>query len=115
MGSLGRGSEGALHLHSLPLFSNPVLNSTNINRPCVEAGLFCAGNDGRNRKRLVATADRYERVYKRIGERSVTFCGEEAQRNEREMTFCENKKVVASDMQLATTWCGWRDLILGHM
>jgi len=38
--------------------------------------------------------------------------GKEEQRNEREMAFgAEHKKVVASDMQLATTWKRYRVLI----
>ena len=38
------------------------------------------------------------------GPRKAAFAlwGKEEQQNEREMTFC--KKVVASDMELATTW-----------
>ena len=32
-----------------------------------------------NRKKLVATAQRRERIYKRTAEPSVTFCGEEKQ------------------------------------
>jgi len=48
---------------------------------------------------------RYERVYKRAAEANEIVCGEESQRNEREMTLnAKHKKVVASDMQLATTW-----------
>ena len=31
----------------------------------------------KNRKKLVATAQRRERIYKRTAEPSVTFCGEE--------------------------------------
>lgn len=62
-------------------------------------------NPRKTRKKLVARASRRKRACKRTGEPSGTFCGEEEQRNEREMTFdAEHKKVVASDMQLATTW-----------
>ena len=43
-----------------------------------------------NRKKLVATAQRRERIYKRTAEPSVTFCGEEEQRNGR-LIFCEAK------------------------
>ena len=43
-----------------------------------------------NRKKLVATAKRCERIYKRTAEPSVTFCGEEEQRNGR-LIFCEAK------------------------
>lgn len=34
-----------------------------------------------DRKRLVVTEGRCERVYKRTGEPNVTFCGEEARRS----------------------------------
>ena len=62
-------------------------------------------NPRKTRKKLVARASRRKRACKRTGEPSGTVCGEEEQRNEREMTFdAEHKKVVASDMQLATTW-----------
>ena len=62
-------------------------------------------NPRKNRKKLVAKASRCERACKRAGEPSGTFCGEEEQRNERETTFdAKHKKVVASDMKLATTW-----------
>ena len=43
-----------------------------------------------NRKKLVATAQRRERIYKRTAEPSVTFCGEEEQRNGR-LIFCVAK------------------------
>ena len=43
-----------------------------------------------NRKKLVATAKRRERIYKRTAEPSVTFCGEEEQRNGR-LIFCVAK------------------------
>ena len=43
-----------------------------------------------NRKKLVATAQRPERIYKRTAEPSETFCGEEEQRNGR-LIFCEAK------------------------
>ena len=42
------------------------------------------------RKKLVATAQRPERIYKRTAEPSVTFCGEEEQRNGR-LIFCVAK------------------------
>ena len=45
----------------------------------------------RNRKRLVAKDFRREGVYNRTEKPSVTFCGEEEQRNEREGAFLKQK------------------------
>jgi hypothetical protein len=46
-----------------------------------------------DRKRLVVTEGRCERVYKRTGEPSVTFCGKEPQRNKApRWLICETKK-----------------------
>ena len=55
-----------------------------------------------NRKKLVATAKLCERIYKRTAEPSVTFCGEEEQRNGR-LIFCEviskNRKKLLTTVQ----------------
>ena len=55
-----------------------------------------------NRKKLVATAQRRERIYKRTAEPSVTFCGEEEQRNGR-LIFCKviskNRKKLLTTVQ----------------
>ena len=49
-----------------------------------------------NRKKLVATAKLCERIYKRTAEPSVTFCGEEEQRNGR-LIFLRSKIIGASE------------------
>ena len=54
------------------------------------------------RKKLVARAKRRERIYKRTAEPSVTFCGEEEQRNGR-LIFCvvisKNRKKLLTTVQ----------------